>query len=208
MHHLIGLGSCLCLSLHHSISSVITHMPRRGGRPDNGRLKGPWARQRGAAVCRRGNRATSPNYPSTALGKTQWGRSLATPSPHLPPELPHSHPPHSKKKRKKFWVECVVEIRIGGFSSWMLSVYLIFLHLCEWARDVLLRVLKWEVWRVVREHLHKTPIHTLMTKFSHLDLHEEKMAQYQQGLMLVVVSCLLLGFHSKYGSSAVWLPGL
>lgn len=73
MHHLIGLGSCLCLSLHHSISSVITHMPQRGGRPDNGRLKGPWARQRGAAVCHRGNTASSPNYPSTALGKTQWG---------------------------------------------------------------------------------------------------------------------------------------
>lgn len=113
MHHLIGLGSCLCLSLHHSISSVITHMPRRGGRPDNGRLKGPWARQRGAAVCRRGNRATSPNYPSTALGKTQWGRSLATPSPHLPPELPHSHPPTQKKRKVLSWV-------CGGDSNWWL----------------------------------------------------------------------------------------
>ena len=72
MHHLIGRSSCLCLSLHHSISSVITHMPQRGGRPDNGRLKGPRAQQRGAAVCRYGNRTSTPTIPEPRRGKTQW----------------------------------------------------------------------------------------------------------------------------------------
>lgn len=116
MHHLIGLGSCLCLSLHHSISSVITHMPQRGGRPDNGRLKGPWARQRGAAVCHRGNTASSPNYPSTALGKTQWGRSLATWCP------PHPLPKQTHKKVMSWRGR---DANWGG-SSWMLPVNFAF----------------------------------------------------------------------------------
>lgn len=122
MHHLIGLGSCLCLSLHHSISSVITHMPRRGRRPDNGRLKGPWARQRGAAVCRRGNTASSPNYPSTALGKTQWGRSLATLYP--PPPTPTLS--QEKKKKVMSWGNARLgwEMQIGGCSNWMWFIWL------------------------------------------------------------------------------------
>lgn len=114
MHHLIGLGSCLCLSLHHSISSVITHMPQRGGRPDNGRLNGPWARQRGAAVCHCGNIASSPNYPRTALDKTQWGRSLATLF------MPHSLTKQNEKNEGG-----------SGDAKWccscrVLSVYLMF----------------------------------------------------------------------------------
>lgn len=130
------------------------------------------------------------------------------PLPTFHQNYPHSHPPHSKKKVLS-WV-------CGGDSNWWLfkldAVCLPNISALVWMSPrrafACLEMRSMEGGERASAQNSHTHSDDKVQSFRSSWRKNIALAQYQQGLMLAVVSCLLLGFHSKYGSSAVWLPGL